>query len=150
MTLSCWGDQYGRLDTVNIKICPDQTGVYIGETSRTLYIRAKQHINDFIRADKVSLNGQELSSWMWEHQRASHPNIDKEIDPIRDYSFNILSNHRDALTRQLEEAVRINNGLDYNRHTDKTGNQITIRCLNRKDETFAPQVRWERERNPFL
>ena len=123
----------------------EQKTVYLGETSRTLYIRTQQHRADFMKARRLNGSEQEHLSWMWSHMKASHPDQDN-IDIRRDFKFSILSRHRDPLSRQLEEAVRISNGLDREIHTDRKGLEIKISCLNGKEEAFAPQVRWDRNR----
>ena len=82
---------------------------------------------------------------MWSHLKASHPDQDN-IDTLRDFKFSVLSKHRDPLSRQLEEAVRISNGLDRKIHTDRKGLETKISCLNSKEEAFAPQIRWDRNR----
>ena len=127
-------------------ICQEgEKAVYLGETSRTLYVRTQQHRADFLKARRVNDSGQEHLSWMWSHLQNSHHEQDN-IDVTRDFSFSVLSRHRDPLSRQLEEAVRISNGLDRNIHTDNKGIEVKISCLNSKDEAFAPQIRWDRHR----
>ena len=69
------------------------------------------------------------------------------MNGLREFNFSVLSSHRDPMTRQIEEAVRIANGLDLNRHTDKRGLEVTVNCLNRKEETFAPQIGFDQDKN---
>ena len=83
---------------------------------------------------------------MWDHIRTSHPDLDN-LDSLRDFKFSILRKHRDPLTRQLEEAVRIFKGLDSDRHTDNKGTEVQIQCMNRKEEAFAPQARFDKDRH---
>ena len=114
---------------------------YLGETSRTLRIRAGQHRSDFI---KCASNKQleEGTSWMWDHHEASHgPNV--PIDP-HNYSFNILSTFKDAMTRQIQEASRIQQALERGTHIDPKGTKTSIVSLNRKNEFFQ-----QRSRNYF-
>ena len=107
----------------------EEKAVYLGETSRTLYVRTQQHRADFLKARRLNDLGQEHLSWMWSHLKASHPDQDN-IDTLRDFKFSVLSRHRDPLSRQLEEAVRISNGLDRKVHTDRKGLETKISCLN--------------------
>ena len=54
-----------------------------------------------------------------------------------------MNSHCDPLTRQIAEAIRINEALEYNKYTDNKGEIIEIRSLNRKGEHFAPRERWD-------
>ena len=69
-----------------------------------------------------------------------HP-MDLSMDPVRDFNFSILSRHRDPMTRQLEEAVRVTKALNGNKHTDKKN--VDVHYLNRRGETFEPNRRWD-------
>ena len=83
---------------------------------------------------------------MWGHLRTSHPDQDN-LDSLKEFNFSILRKHRDPLSRQLEEAVRISHVLDRKVHTHKQGKEIKIRCMNSKEEAFAPQTRWDKDRH---
>ena len=72
----------------------------------------------------------------------AHSN-DLNIDPVKDFNFSILNRHRDPMTRQLEEAVRVTRALNNNRHTDKKNLEIDVISLNRRGETFEPNRRWD-------
>ena len=82
---------------------------------------------------------------MWGHLQTSHSD-QQNVDPLKDFSFSVLSKHRDPLSRQLEEAVRISNGLDKKLHTDRKGIESKVKCMNSKEEAFAPQTRWDKDR----
>ena len=118
-----------------------------------MYVRTDQHRKYFRRAEKQGLSaGQECSSWMWDHRMEAHP-MDLSMDPVRDFNFTILSRHRDPMTRQLEEAVRVTRALNGNKHTDKKNIEIDVHCLNRRGETFEPNRRWDPDtlyRNFFI
>ena len=121
----------------------DRKYVYIGESSRTIYVRTSQHRRDYRRAERQGLEaGNECSSWMWDHKLEAHSN-DLNIDPVKDFTFSILNRHRDPMTRQLEEAVRVTRALDNNKHTDKKNLEIDVISLNRRGETFEPNRRWD-------
>ena len=115
---------------------------YIGETSRTLYTRAGQHIrvyNSTVRStgNNPSQDADEtddtLSSWILDHKLKCHPDLNI-IDPLKDFTWGVVKNHRDPLTRVTEEAVRIQQAL--------SGTSRPF-SLNRKGEYFAAKERWE-------
>ena len=70
-------------------------GVYVGESSRSMYERGKEHRKD--GKDKAE------DSHQWKHWALEHPGLDG--DP--QFRFKIVSSFSDPLTRQLAEAVRI-------------------------------------------
>ena len=93
--------------------CPDSDPtVYIGETSRNLYTRAKEH-NDKSLA-KAS------DSFMWVHQEEKHSGAEADFNAKVTHSF------RDCLSRQVSEAV-------YIRRSD-------IPVLNTKSEWHQPAL----------
>ena len=71
-----------------------KTGVYIGETSRSLYERSKEHITD---AKNYSHKSHIIKHWKLSHQE------ENEIPPM---SFKIKGIYRDCLSRQLGEAMK--------------------------------------------
>ena len=73
----------------------DGKGVYIGETSRSMYERSKEHQKD--RDDKSE------DSHQVKHWALDHPDLQS---PPR-FKFKILSTFTDPLTRQIAESVRI-------------------------------------------
>ena len=78
---------------------------YIGETSRTIRVRAKQHQQDLHRCSR-NRNLEEGTSWMWDHLQTvyrPHPSI----NPEEDFTFSVINYFKDPMTRQIEEAVRI-------------------------------------------
>ena len=68
---------------------------YEGETGRSAKVRFKEHIR--------SLKNKSKSSALFKHGNNEHP------DEKPDWQFQILSTFQDPLTRQVNEAVRINN-----------------------------------------
>ena len=120
---------------------------YIGETSRTVFTRAGQHLSDYRRAAKDPTRArnqmdpeQEQSSWMWDHSQGVHGGLQ---DPETDYKFTVISNLRDPLSRQTEEAVRIAAALKTGAHSAPNNRITKIISLNRKGEYFSPMERWE-------
>ena len=69
---------------------------------------------------------------MWDHKMETHP-TDQSMDPVRDFNFTILERHRDPMTRQLEEVVRVTNALNRQRHTNNKSIEEKVDCLNRRD-----------------
>ena len=75
----------------------------------------------------------ELSSFIWDHNRDRHGDRDLKVE---DFQFEILNSFTDPMTRQVEEAVRIQRALASGLHIDKTGKSHKIQSLNRKNEYF--------------
>ena len=57
------------------------------------------------------------------------------------FQFNVVSRHRDPLTREVYEAVRIQQALETGTITLGKADLHVI-PLNRKGEHFAPKERW--------
>ena len=77
---------------------------------------------------------------MWDHTLDKLEGI---LDNVySDYTFNVLLMHRDPLTRQTKEAIRICKALETGNHIQANGKQVKIFSLNRKGEYFAPRERW--------
>ena len=70
-------------------------GVYIGESSRSLHERAKEHVSD---RDNMKEDSHMLKHWLNDHQNL--------LEPPK-FKFRIIRSFQDPLTRQLAEAVRI-------------------------------------------
>ena len=73
----------------------DGKGIYVGESSRSLHERAKEHV-----ADRDNLKE---DSHMVKHWVCDHPDL---LEPPK-FKFRIVRSFQDPLTRQLAEAVRI-------------------------------------------
>ena len=113
--------------------------LYIGETSRTLAVRSSQHKKDYTKCSNQVME-EEGSSFMWDHHRDVH-DLDAPIDPDTDYEFSVLHQHRDPLSRQLAESVRIREALSKGKHY-KNKNITNVVSLNRKNEYFQARVRY--------
>ena len=116
---------------------------YIGETGRTLYIRRRQHLNDFRTCTRTrsqrKIEG-EKSSFIWDHVQAAHSG-DLEFNPEKDFKFKVLGAYRDPMSRQITEAVKIQRAQDRHTFQAQGGEEIQVISLNRKYEHFAPQQR---------
>ena len=73
----------------------DGKGVYVGESSRSLYERAREHQAD---RNKGSDDSHQVKHWMIDHQDLLAP---------PKFQFKIIQTFKDPLSRQLAEAVRI-------------------------------------------
>ena len=73
----------------------EQTGVYVGETSRSIFERAGEHRRD-------AAAGQDDSHKM-KHWKVTHPELQ---DPPK-FIIRVVASFQDAMSRQLSESVRI-------------------------------------------
>ena len=56
-------------------LCVNTKSIYIGETSRTIYTRANQHLRDFEKCKNridVEIRADEMSSWILDHVKEKH------------------------------------------------------------------------------
>ena len=106
--------------------------IYLGESSRTLYTRDSKHIKDNKKASKgqtvTNDDGDNHSSWMWNQAIDKHKGILNNV--YCDYTFDVLSTHRDPLTRQTTEPIRICKALETDTHIQANG----------KQEKFSPKT----------
>ena len=87
------------------------SGVYVGESARSLYERGKEHHEDERTRKEDS---HRMKHWILDHPDLPHP---------PKFKLKIVSSYRDPLTRQVSEAVRIelrggntlNSKTEYNR-----------------------------------
>ena len=145
--------QEGIIYVSKCNLCSEQgtSSVYIGETSRTLYTRSKQHYNDFKREInnqgnlQSEVQGDLPKSWIRDHMREKH-HEETEDNPEKLVSFEVISNHPDPFSRQTVEAVQIQEAL--NKQTLTLGRKTQeISSLNRKGEYFCAKERWDSRRN---
>ena len=86
--------------------------VYIGETSRQFGRRALEHIKNVSFMKKNSFI---VQHWMERHSlQTSAPK----------FKFEIVSTHRDALSRQLSEALQIRTQGNLNRKSEQAGAEL--------------------------
>ena len=132
-------------EAVCLKCDQDQTPrqVYFGESSRTLYTRSNQHLDDFRKALRQSNNHQrhpssdESSSWIMDHALEAHGGS-QILDPIDDIQFSVKRQQRDPLTRQINESIIIHWGLEKKVAYGPKDVPEVIKCHNRKEECFVP------------
>ena len=95
------------------QLCPDNNkSVYIGESSRNLFTRSKEHLSRY----RQGIN----TSFMKKHQDEKHSGQ----DPV--YAARVTARTRDCLSRQVREAVLI-------RRSDRN-------ILNGKSEWHQPAL----------
>ena len=95
------------------QLCPDgEKSSYIGESSRNLYTRSKEHLSRY-RAGTGT-------SFMLKHQASAHQGEDVV------YKAKVTASTRDCLTRQVKEAVLIR--------------RSQVRVLNGKTEWHQPPL----------
>ena len=126
---------------------PEQNRIhhqYVGETSRTIRIRSGQHKADYrkcIRENRPATQEEDSwSSFMWDHRITKHEG-DTNYDPENDFKFEVFTGYKDSMTRQITEAVMINNTIQNNVQMDNEYKEIKVKSLNRKFECFAPRER---------
>ena len=120
------------------------TAQYIGESSRTLYVRRKQHVSDYNFCSKRRTGvDDKRTSFMWDHNVAAHGG-DLNMDPMKDFQFSVISTYKDPLTRQVTEAVKIQRAMDT-KTFQAGGEVIQVIPLNRRSEHFAPISRRQEE-----
>ena len=95
------------------QLCPDDSkSVYIGESSRNLFTRSKEHLGKY----RQGIN----TSFIRKHQESDHMGQ----EPV--YKAKVTARTRDCLSRQVREAVLI-------RRSDRT-------ILNGKSEWHQPAL----------
>ena len=148
---TCNGKCYtkGVVYTAQCTVCPGEVKhTYIGETSRTLYTHCDQHCGDLRSANRdiVRWKTETHSRWMADHLSELHPKLLSE-DGRDVFEFRVLSSHRDPLSRQTTEAVRIQQAIEEGKLYLGNYKKLEIWTLNRKGEYFAPRERWTNNRN---
>ena len=88
---------------------------YEGESSRNLYLRGLEHLNDF--------NGNNKKSVMKKHVDSEHPEEKENVE----FEMILTGTFRRPIERQIEERIRIKN------HDEET-------ILNSKSEYYGPCV----------
>ena len=103
-----------------------RSGVYIGETSRTIHERALEHLKD---ATSFSQKSHQVKHWMNSHQ-------DEDAQPA--FRIKTVHRYRDCLSRQIGEALRIYYSKDQLLNSK---NEYVQNCISR---VVANEESWER------
>ena len=84
----------GESDKGRMEVMGRDEAVYVGESSRSLYERAKEHLEDAL--------GQEEDSHIFKHWETCHRG-----EEMPRFKFSIVRSFQDCLSRQIAESVRI-------------------------------------------
>ena len=133
---ACHGDGItcrpkGVVYKAECKSCPsDASGdkVYIGETSRVLRKRVEEHMASLCNLNPKSF---QLNHWFEQHKDDLEPPV---------FKFKILGQYKDALTRQITEAVHILDAGSLNKKNEFRINEL-CRLESKK---FQKDVEFER------
>ena len=106
------------------KQCSEK-GVYVGESSRSIYERTKEHLDD---AQKDAPD-----SHIRKHWREEHP----ERGEMPVFKFKIVKTFKDSLSRQVAESVRID-------LREGVINSKTMYSRNRLPRLEVEKPEWER------
>ena len=109
----------GELETINLEV----PSVYVGETARSIYERAKEHCEAFRSRDQDS---HILKHWTLHHGSEGHP----------EFTMKVVHHHRSALSRQVGEAIRIRKrgGVTLNSKSEYNRCKITRLSLEQAEE----------------
>ena len=107
-------------------------GIYIGETSRSLYERSKEHVED---AKSFKEGSHIVKHWLSSHE-------EEKEQP--EFVFRNISSYKDCLSRQIAEAILINYSKDSLLNSK---NEYNSNCLARVtvEETIYEKKRRERK-----
>ena len=101
---------------IECQLCPEgNRPVYIGETARNLYTRAKEHM-----MNENKERSQEESSFAKKHMEEKHKGMKSK------YKARITKTNKDSFSRQIREGVQIR--------------RCTREMLNSKSEWFQPPI----------
>ena len=101
-------------------------GVYIGETSRSIHERSKEHQKD---ASDFSVKSHQVKHWM-----NTHP--EENIQPP--FRIRMIKRYRDCLSRQIGEALRIYYSKDQLLNSK---NEYVQNCISR---VVANEESWQK------
>ena len=75
---------------------------------------------------------------MWDHTSEAHGGVISE-NHKEDYAFRLVGQFRDCLSRQLEEAIRIDSVEQSGRRLGERSKK-EVKSLNRKEEHYQPKL----------
>ena len=87
-------------------------GTYIGETSRQFGTRVTEHFYNLSKWRKESFM---ICHWMEQHSTQTTP---------PQFKFSVISSHKDALSRQLSEAIHIRSQGNLNKRNEFSINEL--------------------------
>ena len=90
-----------RRENITYEIeCSKCNEIYIGESARNAYARGKEHLSELIKKNP--------SSVLYRHLTEKHNTPDERDNHTPKFHMRVTNVHKDALSRQLTEAVCIN------------------------------------------
>ena len=114
--------------------------LYVGETSRCLYTRAKGHLGDL----KGRMKGSKTKSWMGDHVVEVHNGDWNQEHPWEDWNFDVESKFQRPLERQINEGIRIRRAKLLKKA--RIGGKMTDvsgELFNSKDEWNSHVTEWD-------
>ena len=90
---TCLPGARGKEQIKGEDVDPDKPAIYVGETSRSITERSKEHWGAY--------RGKKEDSHMWKHVEMEHKGEEAN------FVMKVLGSHKTALGRQVSEAVRI-------------------------------------------
>ena len=103
-------------------------GKYVGETSRTLAERVKEH--------RAALRRYDQGSFMFKHWALAHP----ELDNPPDFEFSVVKKHKDPMSRLVHEAVRILDEASLNSKAEWGGYRIARLSVEKTDKDLKKHL----------
>ena len=80
---------------------------------------------------------------MWDHVREVHGE-NHSVNVRNDFNFALVERHKDPMSRQLNESVRIRESIHKNIHYNYKNEKISVKSMNRKNEYFMARSRnWD-------
>jgi hypothetical protein len=111
-----------------------RAGIYLGESSRSLAERCAEHHND---AESFSKKSHIIKQWMSSHE---------EFNALPPFSFKIMKQYADCLSRQVGEAVAILLSIDQLLNSK---NEYVQNCISRitfQEDSLERKKRLKRRR----
>ena len=107
------------------KVDYKEKGIYVGESSRSLYERVKEHIRDG--------KSQAEDSHIGKHWQECHRGEEMPL-----FKFKIVGTYKDSLSRQIAESVRIDMRVEVL-------NSKSVYSRNRLPRLEVEKTEWEKE-----
>ena len=113
--MKCW--DWSASDVAE-SLCASVSGgfIYVGETSRSLKERSEEHIAG---AHRLDMNNFICKHWQNKHEAENEPPV---------FIFKVSKVHRDPLSREVDEAVKIQSVMRF------------TKILNSKSKWNSPRI----------
>ena len=87
-------------------------GRYVGQSSRTLFERASEHLQGLSRFDPAN--------FLFKHWAVAH----SELPAPPEFHFRVVKSHKDPMSRMIHEAIRILSSASCNSKSERKGYKI--------------------------